>query len=480
MAHRLPAHWESNDTTGLPRRDRRHGPYEQYVPDPLQGPLLGLPGQLGETASRAERAVRDLSTGPGADSLEGLARFLLRSEAVASSRIEGIAPSPQQVALAELAQDESVRGFSDQARLVANNMTVLRHAARDLAAADRVEVADIEALHRELLPDEKHHGLRSVQNWIGGSNWHPLDAEYVPPPPELVGPLTQDLVDDLNGAVHAPLIQAALVHAQFETIHPFTDGNGRVGRALIHTVLTRRGLTPTSLLPVSLVLATLGQTYVAGLTAYRYPGASGDPSAQLAVARWIEVFLEATLVAAQQAAFFRDEIEALRKGWDGRLSAWREAQGLRSSPRSDSVAARLLRLLPEMPLLTGRTVERVLSVSPPVARSGLDELADAGVLTRRRVERNTTGYLANEVLDVVGSTERQLASTRWDTRLATTTGVARVRSARCRPAIPSVRPGTVTGWSTTNRHIRRLKGPGMRRLAAVPSMRCAVGGTAEQ
>lgn len=393
MAHRLPAHWESNDTTGLPRRDRRHGPYEQYVPDPLQGPLLGLPGQLGETASRAERAVRDLSTGPGADSLEGLARFLLRSEAVASSRIEGIAPSPQQVSLAELAQD---------------------------------------------------------------------------------------LVDHLNGAVHAPLIQAALVHAQFETIHPFTDGNGRVGRALIHTVLTRRGLTPTSLLPVSLVLATLGQTYVAGLTAYRYPGASGDPSAQLAVARWIEVFLEATLVAAQQAAFFRDEIEALRKGWDGRLSAWREAQGLRSSPRSDSVAARLLRLLPEMPLLTGRTVERVLSVSPPVARSGLDELADAGVLTRRRVERNTTGYLANEVLDVVGSTERQLASTRWDTRLATTTGVARVRSARCRPAIPSVRPGTVTGWSTTNRHIRRLKGPGMRRLAAVPSMRCAVGGTAEQ
>lgn len=311
-----------------------------------------------------------------------------------------------------------MRGFSDQARLVANNMTVLRHAARGLATADRVEVTDIEALQRALLPDEKHHGLRSVQNWIGGSGWHPLDAEYVPPPPELVGPLTQDLVDHPNGAVHAPLIQAALVHAQFETIHPFTDGNGRVGRALIHSVLTRRGLTPTALLPVSLVLATLEQTYVAGLTAYRYTGASSDPSAQVAVARWVEVFLEATLVATQKAAFFRDEVEDLRRSWDRRLAAWREAQGLRSSPRSDSVAARLLRLLPEMPLLTARTVERVLNVSPPVARNGLDELADAGVLTRRKVERNTTGYLANEVLDVVGSTERQLASTRWDTRLA--------------------------------------------------------------
>lgn len=418
MAHRLPSWWESDETTGLPRRDRRHGSYEQYVPDRLQDRPLSLPGELGAKAARAERAVRDLSGSPGADSLEGLARFLLRSEAIASSRIEGIAPSPHQVALAELAQDESIRGFSDQARLVANNITVLRRAARELAAGDRVEVADIEALHRALLPDEKHHGPRRVQNWIGGSDWHPLDAEYVPPPPELVRDLVGDLVEHLNGAVHAPLVQAALVHAQFETIHPFTDGNGRVGRALIHTVLTRRGLTPASLLPVSLVLATIGQRYVAGLTAYRHVGPPGGPAAQFAVAAWVDVFLDATLLAAEQAASFRDEVGELRRDWDARLASWRTSQGRRSYPRSDSVAARLLPLLPEMPLLTARTVERLLRVSPAIARSGLDELADAGVLKRRKVEQNTTGYLAWEALDLVGSTERRLASTRWDTRLA--------------------------------------------------------------
>lgn len=187
---------------------------------------------------------------------------------------------------------------------------------------------------------------------------------------------------------------------------------------MIDTVLTRRGLTPRSLLPVSLVLATLGQRYVAGLTAYRHLGDPGDPPAQEAVAAWIDVFLDATLVAAEQAASFRDEIDQLRHSWDTRLAAWRESQGRRSSPRSDSVAARMLALLPDMPLLTTRTVQRVLGVSAPVARAGLDELADAGLLTRRRVEQNTTGYLATEALDVVGFAERRLASTRWDTRQA--------------------------------------------------------------
>ncbi len=104
--------------------------------------------------------------------------------------------------MAELAQDEDVRGFGDQARLVANNITVLRRAGEDLVAADAVTVADVEQLHAALLPDEEHHGLRRVQNWIGGSSWHPLTADFFPPPPELVPELMDDLVEYLNGSVH--------------------------------------------------------------------------------------------------------------------------------------------------------------------------------------------------------------------------------------------------------------------------------------
>ncbi|MCZ2839941.1 Fic family protein [Modestobacter sp. VKM Ac-2985] len=416
MATWLDAEWEHSDLSMVPRSDRLFGSYRQYSPDMVTTRPLGMSRSTTQRATVAERAVRELGAGPGAQGLEGLSRFLLRSEAIASSLIEGIAPSPQQVALAELAQDEDVRGFSDEARLVANNITILRRAGDDLASAAEITVADIEALHRALLPEEKHHGLRRVQNWVGGSNWHPLSADFVPPPPELVPELMADLVDYMNGSVHAPLVQAGIVHAQFETIHPFTDGNGRVGRALIHTVLTRRGLTPSAILPVSLVLATLRRGYVDGLTAYRYSTSPDSPEAASAVAAWLDVFLDATTVAAEQARTFAGQVAELQAEWEMKLADHRTAHGLRETPRTDSATYKLLRTLPEVPILTARTAQRRLGVSFPPARAALEELADAGILARRSVERGTTGYTATDVFSLVTHTERQLASTWWDTR----------------------------------------------------------------
>lgn len=151
-----------------------------YVPESLVGFPLVVDPNLSFALAAVERAIRDLTSGTGATTLDGLSRFLMRSEAIASSMIEGIAPSPQQVALAELGQEEAVRGFGDQARLVANDVTVLRAASRALASAERVTVDDVVRVHSALLPDEHHHGLRRVQNWIGGSSWHPLDADFVP------------------------------------------------------------------------------------------------------------------------------------------------------------------------------------------------------------------------------------------------------------------------------------------------------------
>ncbi|MFV1971604.1 MAG: Fic family protein [Acidimicrobiia bacterium] len=98
--------------------------------------------------------------------------------------------------------------------------------------------------------------VRERQNWIGGSSYNPCSAVFVPPPPDHVDGLVQDLIEYVNGDEHSPLVQAAIAHAQFETIHPFADGNGRTGRALIHVILRRRGLSPTFVPPISLVLAT--------------------------------------------------------------------------------------------------------------------------------------------------------------------------------------------------------------------------------
>jgi len=264
-------------------------------------------------------------------------------------------------------------------------------------------------------------GIRKTQNWIGGSSYHPLDAEFVPPPPELVPGLMADLVAYLDGAVHGPLVQAALVHAQFETIHPFGDGNGRVGRALIHAVLRRRGLVPAPVLPVSMVLHTKSDRYVRGLQAFRTdPG--DERAAMEGIVRWIEVFTDAADSAVDQAERVASEITQLRAEWTRTMSTHREASGLRGAVRADSVAARLLNDLPASPVLTAGIVADTYRTSQVAARRALDELAEAGVLRKRSVGPRVTGYFAHDVLDIVGAAERRLASTRFDTRAAPPTG----------------------------------------------------------
>lgn len=365
-----------------------------------------------------ERSIRALN-GPGAEGLAGIARFLLRSEAIASSRIEGIAPSAQQVALAELGQSETVRGVSEQARLVANNMTIVREATTRLVEAESVTVEDVVELHRSLMPDEpRHHGLREVQNWIGVSRWTPIGAAFVPPDPARVPGLMRDLVDYLNGGAHSPLIQAAVVHAQFETIHLFTDGNGRVGRALIHTVLARRGLTEDAVLPISLVLATLSDAYIAGLSTYRHTSAAGSGEASEATNAWLATFVEAAAVAVEQSELLVRQIEALRGEWTERLTAHRAKSGVRATPRADSATARLLALLPEAPVVTATTLANILGVSYPAASGALDELKQAGILSPKSIERGATAYIAGEVLNVITFSERALASTQFDTLAA--------------------------------------------------------------
>lgn len=416
MAHWDEAHWESSVDSGVPRSARRSGAYLRYVPDAVDSLALRVDGEVSRRVTSVERRIRALN-GPGGDQLAGIARFLLRSEAIASSRIEGIAPSAQQVALAELGQSEDIRGISEQAQLVANNMTIVRRSTSELVEVDTLAVDHIVDLHRALLPDEpQHHGVRSVQNWIGGSDWNPLNADFVPPPRDLVPGLLADLTDYLNGAAHAPLIQAAIVHAQFETIHPFTDGNGRVGRALIHTVLARRGLTQNAVLPISLVLATLRERYVAGLTSYRHDAPADSPTASAAINAWLRTFVDAAEIAVDQSETLRSEIEELRADWEQRLSAHRAAAGLRRAPRADSAVARLLAQLPEAPVTTAATLARILGVSVQASKAALDELHDAGILRTKSIERGATAFICREVLDLITITERALASTKFDTR----------------------------------------------------------------
>ncbi len=216
----------------------------------------------------------------------------------------------------------------------------------------------------------------------------------------------RDPVAHINGAALSPIVQAALVHAQFETIHPFTDGNGRVGRALIHTVLTRRGLTEQAVLPISLVLATLSREYVAGLTAYRHGDRPGSDAAIGAIDEWLTIFVAATEVAVDQSELLAAQITDLRALWEERLATHRIAQGLRATPRANSTTSWLLANLPEAPVTTARTLERILDISYPAASSALEELKSAGILLTRSIERGTQAYIAREILDLVTYSEK--------------------------------------------------------------------------
>ena len=415
------ARWETQTWSArleAPTRDgRRGGTFSSYVPDPLGGIALAIEPELDARLAEAERAAAALDHGPGSAELAGIARFLLRSEAIASSRIEGIAPSARQIAFAELADHEDVRTFGEQARLVARNMTVVRSATTELASARVIEASAIEELHRALLLDEpRHHGVRTVQNWIGGSAWHPLDAAFVPPHPDRVPQLMTDLAAYLSGAAHAPIVQAGLAHAQFETIHPFTDGNGRVGRALIHTALTRRGLTVNAVLPVSLVLATFSDRYVEGLTTFRHADAPESPAGHAARAQWLDTFARAVIHASQQAALLRDEILELRSSWVSRVERHRAAEGRRAQLRSDAASHRILRDLAATPVMTASTVARIHGVSENAALRALAELESAGILAQRSTGTRARAFVSLELLDLITDAERSLASTRFDTR----------------------------------------------------------------
>ena len=444
--------WENTHEGGLRRRDRRSGEYRAYVPDPLVGGALVLSPSTEALAARAEARVRALGALPD---MAGIARFLLRSEAIASSRIEGMAPSAHRVALAELAQQEEVRGLSEQARAVARNVTLVRAAVEEFSGARPVTADRLLALHRSLLPDSpEHHGIRSTQNWVGGSSYHPLDADFVPPPPELVPDLVADLLTYLNGATHAPLIQAALVHAQFETIHPFADGNGRVGRALIHTVLTRRGLLAGMILPTSLVLSTLSGKYVEALSRFREagdpggpdaeshrpdaagpdgPDALGDPGGPGGLGKsddpdgpggrdaWISFFLEAVVLACDQAERISTELAGVREEWNESLQKWIAREGGGRAPRRDSAALRILEGLPGAPVLTIATASRIYGVSRTAASRGLETLRAAGILTTESIGAGRRAYTARAVLDTITWAERRLVSTRFDTRICAPT-----------------------------------------------------------
>lgn len=386
------------------RAERRSCRYQAYVPDPLHGRELILSASTAADISDVERAVLALQQShPGMVSLEALAR-LLRAEAVASSFIEGLQVNVRRLAKEEAAARSGLASSDDTAHAVLSNVAA-KESAMVLADADRpVTVDDVCALHVRLMEgtrDARWGGrLRAEQNWVGGIGLTPCTAEFVPPPPDEVPRLPADLCAYASGDDHPALIQAALVHAQFETIHPFMDGNGRTGRALIHVVLRRRGLATRFVPPISLVLATHADRYVRGLTSYDYDAPADSAASRQRVTDWLELFLADTARACVDAAAFALTLEHLEQQWRDKVGRVRRGSG----------TDLLLSALVAVPVLTVKTAAALIDRAVPNVNTAINNLVEAGVLRQTTVGRRNRAFEVPDLLDAVTSYERGLAS----------------------------------------------------------------------
>lgn len=333
----------------------------------------------GRAAVEAVRASTQIPAG-----FESIARLLLRQEGVASSFIEGLETPLPDIMMAELGRQDNLA-----AAWIADNLTAMAAALHDTAGPISKGVLD--SWHAKLM--SYHSGAasthighyRQVQSWVGGSS--PLDAAFVPPPPQLVLELMEDLLGYVNRDDLDPIAQAAIAHVQFETIHPYPDGNGRIGRILFGWVVAHRlGLRVAP--PISVFIARDPGGYQASLYLFR----RGDTNA---VVEWLaQVTERASLASSRLAA----AAQALEVDWLGRAS------GL----RHNSAGRRLIPLLLEHPVTGSDTVAASLKVSIRSAQVALSQLAELKIVrpyltVPSKVGRPRQWWVAQELVEVIRS-----------------------------------------------------------------------------
>ena len=391
MPHTVERLWEP-DYTKVGIKDATTAfTYQAFVPDPIAGRTPSLPADLVEELDITRDAVADLQGQAAVTGLEALGRQLLRAESIGSSSLEGL----------RLSQRKLIRAIVDPevgdatAKAVVGNIRAMDEAIRIGLRNEAFSLQDMRSIHECLLAgtdDEPIAGhIRQEQNWIGGSPYSPMRAEFIPPPESELDTLLADLIAFMNRTDLPAIIQAAIAHAQFETIHPFIDGNGRVGRALIHTILTRRGLTPSFVPPVSLVLAANAHRYIEGLTQYRNEDALA----------WCRMFTRTLFSATEHAKVFNHELTALQ-------ARWRDAAG---TPRSHSAAEKLIQALPANPIVNLKIACAITGGSDEGARKALNELAQAGILFPATVgKKKNRMWEARELLTLLDNFEWRLAT----------------------------------------------------------------------
>ena len=391
MGRYVSQKWHGS-SQALRARDRRGGRFNAYVPHPLEGwqPLLpaDVVAFLGETEHILVDAASRLKPRAGGD-------ICFWAESLGSSHIEGVAPNPKRVvqALAKRQHTGEGAAFGAVAEVI-GNIDATAQAQQMLAQRQQLRLQTLLDAHRTLMAASPtpHFGgvVRSDQNWIGGNDWHPLESDFVPPPPEMCRPLLEDLVVYLRGNDHPPLLQAAVAHVQFETIHPFGDGNGRAGRAVLYGVLKHRCVPDGMMPPVSLALSRNRDAYLYALAEFQtYVGDPDHPGRSEALVRWLEVLADAVQRSSTAVVRYQEAIGTLQ-------AHWRAAVGGRTRR---SVAASIIDYLPANPSVTARTLAEATGFSERRCADALRRLEAAGVVKGRSAGPSLRTYDADKVFE---------------------------------------------------------------------------------
>ena len=333
---------------------QQQGNYQAAISANIADLTVNLPSDVLADAEDASREVTRFDAELGGE-IAPFASVLLRTESAASSNIENLTASARAITEAEL----------PGAKTTANAKVIVANTAAMVAAinlADNIDADAILAMHKALMRDvdPKSAGRwREEQVWIGGGTHGPRGAMFVPPHHSRVRAAIDDLLrfaqrDDI------PVVpQISLAHAQFETIHPFTDGNGRTGRALIQAMLRRKGLTRNVTVPVSAGLLTDTDSYFAALTAYR----EGD------AAPIVRRISQAAVAAVFNGRELVSELHAVRAEWNNKITA-----------RSDSAVWQIADLLLRRPVINTALLTEELGIESKHARRYLEPLSAAGII----------------------------------------------------------------------------------------------------
>jgi Fic family protein len=300
-----------------------------------------------------------------------MSAILLRTESTSSSQIERLTTSAKQLALAELGE-----GGRSNAHVVVGNVRAMEAALR---LADDLSEESILQMHHALMVHQPNVGpseagvYRKEFVWLGEGEAGPRTADFVPPHPDRVPHSMADLMGFLGRQDLPVLVQVAVGHAQFETIHPFVDGNGRTGRALVQSVLKNKGMVSGMAVPISAGLLTNIDRYFAALGSFR----KGDAGPI------VTEFARASRMAAVSGRRLLDQLS----------DALEDSRTKLIGVRSDAAAWRVLPSLVAQPVMTAKHLTRTLGLGEMAA------LRTLNLLTERRVLREVTGQRRNRIFE---------------------------------------------------------------------------------